>query len=79
MTSDDNVLNTEVSNCVLQNSVCVKVSGRNKVPDVAMDEDLSWTKAHDGVDGDTAVRASEVEVARLLRTTDPLCPNRRLN
>ena len=72
MTAYDDVLHTEVSDGIFKHGVRVQIRGRDKVADIAVDEDLSRLQTHDGVDRDTAVRASEVEVARLLRTPDPL-------
>ena len=75
MSSYDDVLHTEVSDSVLKHSMSIQISGRDKVSNVSMDENLSRAKAHNGVDGNTAIGTSEVEVARLLRTTDPLYEN----
>ena len=37
----DDVLHPEVSDSVLQNSMRIQISGRNKVPDVTVDENFA--------------------------------------
>ena len=73
MTGDDDILNVKMSHGIFEYGMGIEVCGRNEVADVAVNEDLTGLKAHDIVDRHTAVGASEVEVARLLRTSDPLC------
>ena len=72
MAGDEDVLHTKVADSVLNDGVGVKVSGRDHVADVAVHEDLTRAQAHDLIGRHTAVRASQVEVLRLLRTTDSL-------
>ena len=68
----DYVFDAKMSNSILQHGMRVQIRGRNEVSNVPVHEDLARLQPHDGVHWDTAIRASEVEVTRLLRTTDPL-------
>lgn len=76
---DEDVLDAQVANSVLDHSMGVEIGGRDHIADVAVDEDFARTKTHDLVGRNSAISASEVEVLRLLRTSDSLCDEMKLN
>ena len=70
MTRDDDFLHVQMSHCILQDCVGVKICCRDEIPQVAMNKYLTRTQSHDLIIWNAAIGASEVEVARLLGTSD---------
>ena len=80
VTGDDDFLHIQMSHGILQDCVGVKICCRDEIPEIAMDKYLTRSQSHYLIIWNTAVGASEVEVTRLLRTSDLICiPITRLN
>ena len=64
--ADNDVLDTKGFDCVLDNGKAIQVRMHHHVGNVAVDKELARPESHDLVGWDTAVRAADPEVLRIL-------------
>src|SRR5262245_24834975 len=72
MPANDNVAHLQNVNRVLNHRKAIRISRRNDIRYVAMNEQFARQKTHNFIRGYPAVRATDPEILRLLLAREPL-------